>query len=196
MAPSQEEAPQLRSLDLMDRAATALLVIDVQERLLAAQPQSERIVWNCRRLAEAARAVGVSTAATIQAPSKLGPMPSPLTETLPEPIAKVAFSACEGAPLAKPWAEAGVRHVLVAGVETHVCVLQTALDLLAEGFQPTVCVDAVGSRFEHDHEVGLRRMEASGVVLTTAEAAMFEWCRTAADDAFRTISALAKEPAP
>ena len=74
-------------------------------------------------------------------------------------------------------------------------LLQTALDLAAAGFEPYVAVDAVGSRYAIDHEMALRRMESSGVILTTTETAMFEWCRTADRPEFKKISALAKEVA-
>jgi nicotinamidase-related amidase len=86
--------------------------------------------------------------------------------------------------------------VLVCGIETHVCILQTALDLAAAGFEPYVAVDAVGARQTVDHETALRRMESAGVILTTTETAMFEWCRTAEAPEFKTISALAKEKPP
>jgi nicotinamidase-related amidase len=77
-----------------------------------------------------------------------------------------------------------------------VCVLQTALDLAAAGFEPYVAVDAVGARNTIDHGTALRRMESAGVVLTTTETAMFEWCRTADGPEFKRISALAKETGP
>lgn len=182
-----------RSPLLMDRDNSALLVVDVQERLLTAQPRSDLVVWNARRLVDGAKALGVTLAATEQVPEKLGPTVSTLAERLPKPLAKQAFSAaaCEG--LVEAWYEAGVRHVVLTGIETHVCVAQTALDLLSAGFEPKVAVDAVGSRFAVDHETALRRLDASGVTLTTTEAVLFEWCETAGDPAFRTISALAKE---
>lgn len=185
-----------RSPELMCRDDSALLVIDVQQRLLGAQPDARRIVWNTRRLIDGAKALGVRVAVTEQVPEKLGPTAAELAERLPSPIAKQAFSAGECESLLGEWHEAGVRHVLLAGIETHVCVAQTALDLLAAGFQPRVAVDAVGSRFAIDHETALRRLDSSAVGLTTTEAALFELCETATDEAFRTISALAKETCP
>jgi nicotinamidase-related amidase len=77
-----------------------------------------------------------------------------------------------------------------------VCILQTALDLAANGFESCVAVDAVGTRHAVDHETALRRMESAGVILTTTEAAMFEWCRTAGTPEFRQLSALVKELPP
>ena len=92
-----------------------------------------------------------------------------------------------------PSPSSGIHRVLVCGIETHVCVQQTVLDLLAAGFQVLVAVDAVSSRFAIDHETALRRMEASGALLTTTEAALFEWCGEAGKAEFKEISKLAKE---
>jgi nicotinamidase-related amidase len=86
--------------------------------------------------------------------------------------------------------------VLLAGIETHVCIQQTALDLLAAGYQVYLAADAVAARHAIDHEIALRRMESSGVVLTTTEAAIFEWCEQAGTPEFRRISQLAKEAPP
>lgn len=180
----------------MNRDDTALVVVDVQEKLLTAQPDAKRIVWNCRRLLDAASALGVPADATVQAPEKLGPLAADLAERLASARPKSAFSAAGIEPMLLAWRGAGIRHVLLAGVETHVCVAQTAIDLHAVGFEVKLAIDAVGSRFRCDHDTALRRLESSGVLLTTTEAAMFEWCVTAEDPAFRIISGLAKETAP
>ena len=91
------------------------------------------------------------------------------------------------------WRAAGIHRVLICGIEAHVCVQQTALDLLAGGFQVIVAVDATSSRNRVDYEIALRRMEISGVLLTTTEAALFEWCRQAGTTEFKAISALVKD---
>ncbi|QDT68056.1 putative isochorismatase [Planctomycetes bacterium MalM25] len=185
-----------RSPSLMSRDESALLVIDLQERLLAAQPDAARIVWNSRRLLDGARALGVVVAATEQVPNKLDATTAELAERLPAPIAKQDFSAGACGELLAAWRDAGVRHVVLAGIESHVCVAQTAADLVAAGFEPQVAVDAIGSRYEIDHQTALRRFESQAITLTTTEAVLFEWCETAADPAFKAISALAKEIAP
>lgn len=197
--PSERPTPRerlARSPLLMNRADSALLVVDIQERLLPVQPECPRIVWNARRLIDGAKALDVTTAVTEQVPEKLGRTVAQLAEALPTPHAKVAFSSAECEELFTAWAKAGIRHVVLTGIETHVCVAQTALDLLSAGFEPKVVVDAVGARFAIDHETALRRLDASGVTLTTTEAVLFEWCETSADPAFRTISALTKEKQP
>lgn len=185
-----------RNPELMGIGDSALLVVDLQERLLAAQPDAERIVWNTRRLIDGGVALGLPVAVTEQAPEKLGPTTSDLAERLPAPIAKSAFSAGVCEELLDGWHASGVRHVVLAGIETHVCVAQTALDLVSMGFQARVVVDAVGSRFAIDHDTALRRLDSSAVGLTTTEAALFELCETADHGAFRAISSLAKQTAP
>jgi nicotinamidase-related amidase len=98
----------------------------------------------------------------------------------------MAFSCCGAAGFALHLAD-DVEAVLLCGLETHVCVAQTALDLLARGLCVFVAVDAVASRHAIDHDTALRRLEAAGAVLTTAEAAIFEWCRTAEHPQFQAI---------
>ena len=185
-----------RSPELMNRANSALLVVDLQERLLGAQPNRSQILWNSRRLLEGAAALEVSSAATEQVPEKLGATEALLQPFLQEVLPKQAFSSATCENLLDQWHSKRRQHIVIAGIETHVCVLQTALDLIAEGFLPKVVVDAVGSRYEQDHEVALRRLESSGILLTTTEAVLFEWCETSADPAFKTISKLAKETQP
>ncbi len=179
-----------RSPELMNREETVLLVVDLQDRLLGVQPDAQRIVWNTGRLVDGATVLGVPILATEQVPEKLGPTSHAIADKIGTVIAKKAFSA---APSILESLQGGhVRHVLLVGIETHVCIAQTALDLVAEGFEPKIAVDAVGSRFAIDREVALKRLEASGVGLTTTEAALFEWCESAENPAFRAISALAK----
>lgn len=186
----------LRSPELMNASDTGLLVVDAQENLLAVVPRAEQIVWNIRRLLDAAKLLDVPRAATEQYPEKLGPTPPELLERLDQPVAKLAFSGAACGPSFAEWRTDGRRRVLVCGIETHVCIAQTAFDLTADGWLVYVPVDAVGTRHAIDHETALRRMEAAGVVLTTTEAAMFEWCRVAGTAEFKQISSLAKEVGP
>lgn len=193
---STDERPLPRSPELMNPEETALLVVDAQEKLLAVVPGAERVVWNIRRLLDAAAVLGVPSAATEQYPEKLGPTAAVLAERLGSTESKLAFSgACCGT-FPTDWKDAGVYRVLVCGIETHVCVGQTALDLSASGFGVYVAVDAVAARQAVDHDTALRRMESAGIILTTTEAAMFEWCRVAGTAEFKQISELAKELPP
>jgi nicotinamidase-related amidase len=173
-------------------ADSALLVIDVQERLLAAIPTAPLLLLNLTFLLDAARLIGVPVLATEQYPKGLGPTHPAVAERLPpERPAKVAFSCG-----AVPEIVEGLRGrsaVLLAGMETHVCVLHTGLDLLERGLAVFVAADAVAGRFAADHELALRRLERAGAVLTTAETAVFEWLGTAAAPQFKAVSALVQE---
>ena len=185
-----------RSPDMMSAEDTALLVVDAQVKLLEIIPQRARLVWNIRRLLDAADALHVPIAATEQYPERLSPTVPELRERIGKAPSKMCFSACVCGEIFEQWRADSRYRVLLCGIETHVCIMQTALDLAAAGFEPYVAVDAVGARYAIDHETALRRMESSGVSLTTTETAMFEWCRTAARPEFKKISALAKESPP
>jgi len=186
-----------RSPELMRPEETGLLVVDVQTRLIGIQAEGDRVVWNARRLLDGAKILGVQSAATEQYPEKLGPTVPELADRLSvSPVSKLAFSCRTCDEIFSAWRSTGIHRILVCGIETHVCVQQTVLDLLAAGFQVLVAVDAVSARFAIDHETALRRMEASGVLLTTTEAALFEWCGAAGTVEFRGISALVKEVVP
>jgi isochorismate hydrolase len=184
------------SPDLMVAEDSALLVIDAQVKLLEIVPQRARIVWNIRRLLDAADVLRVPISATEQYPERLSPTVPELRERVGDASSKLCFSACVCGDIFEQWRADSRYRVLLCGIETHVCIMQTALDLAAAGFEPYVAVDAVGARYEIDHEMALRRMESSGVILTTTETAMFEWCRTADRPEFKKISALAKESPP
>ena len=177
----------MRSPELMSRRDCGLLVIDVQERLAPAIAGQQRVVWNIRRLIDAARILGLPVTATEQYPKGLGPTVAALADSLPERLSKMTFSCtgCEG--LLDGLRDAGRDKVLVAGIEAHVCVQQTVLDLLSDGFRVYIAVDAVGSRFEVDYRTALKRMDSAGATLTTTEAAMFEWCEIAGTPEFKQI---------
>jgi nicotinamidase-related amidase len=166
-------------------ATTAIYVIDVQERLAAAVPDAARVIERSGRLVEAARLLGVPRLLTEQYPRGLGRTVPDLVSQLPPPVEKMSFSCL---PCLPP--PAGVEAVVLAGLETHVCVTQTALDILATGRSVFIAVDAVAARHAIDHEVGLRRLETAGAVLTTTEAVLFEWCRTAEHPQFQAIRRL------
>ena len=185
-----------RSPELMNADDTALLVVDVQEKLIPVIENGTLIQWNISRLLLAADTLDIPAAATEQYPQGLGHTIIPnarLPQTIEE---KTMFSCRETAPIFANWADAGIRKILICGIETHVCIQQTVMDLLAEGFRMYLTTDALGARHHQDHQIALRRMESSGAVLTTTEAAMFEWCETAKHDAFKTISGLVRQGPP
>ena len=184
-----------RSPALMSRRDTGLLVIDVQQKLIPLIPGQGRIVWNIGRLLDAAAVLGVPAAGTEQYPKGLGPLVPELRTRLTIVPEKLAFS-CLDAKLFAPGVFAGREKLLVCGIETHVCVQQTVLDLLAAGVAVYVAMDAVGTRHAIDHEVALKRMDGAGAVLTTTEAAIFELCETAAAPEFKQLSQLIRQAPP
>lgn len=185
-----------RSPELMSADDTGLLVVDVQGKLITLVPGHKRIIWNLRRLCDGADALGVAKAATEQYPQGLGPTVPELAAKFTNIPSKTSFSCGECGDLFRGWSDRGIRKILLGGIEAHVCVQQTAFDLLTHGFRVYLAVDAVGSRFEVDYTTALRRMESAGVTMTTTEAAMFEWCGRSGTPQFKQISALVKETSP
>jgi nicotinamidase-related amidase len=175
---------------------TVLLVVDVQEKLMPMIGGAARILWNLRRLLDGAEATGVKALATEQYPQGLGPTVGELAGRLGSIPSKAAFSCCGCEPFMASLAESKASKVMVSGIEAHVCVQQTVLDLLANGYRVFVPVDAVGSRYKVDYETGLRRMESAGATLTTTESALFEWCQVSGTPTFKKISALVREQPP
>lgn len=177
----------------MSAADTALLVIDVQEKLVPKILHATAVVRNTAFLIDAARLLNMPVAATEQYPRGLGPTVPELAWRLPERPDKIAFSCCVVASVVDGFRAAARPKVVLAGIETHVCVLNTALDLLALDFRVYLAVDAVGSRYAVDHDVALRRLERAGAILVTAETAAFEWVGGAGHPQFKPISALIQE---
>jgi nicotinamidase-related amidase len=177
----------------MSAGDTGLLVIDVQDKLLTRIPSANALVRNIAFLVDAARLVSIPIQATEQYPKGLGPTTAELARRLPERPDKVAFSCCAIPSVVDNFRRDARRKLVLAGMETHVCVLGTALDMLALGFQVYVPVDAVASRYSIDHEYGLRRMEKAGAILTTAETCVFEWVGGSSHPQFKQISALVQE---
>ena len=181
---------------MMSPGDTALLVVDVQAGLVPAIAGHQQVVWNVRRLIDGAKIVGVPVVATEQYPKGLGSTVPELAKRLGEIPSKLTFS-CGGCPeLFKDLEDRGIYRLLVCGIEAHVCVQQTVLDLLAGAWRVYVAVDAVGSRHEVDYRTALGRMDSAGATLTTTEAALFEWCQTAGTPQFKAISRLVQEEGP
>ena len=190
------DEPLPRSPELMSAGDTGLLVVDVQGKLVSLISGHERIVWNIRRLLDGAKTLGVAAAATEQYPQGLGPTVPELAQRLGKIPGKHSFSCGACSQIFHEWDRRGIFRVLLAGIEAHVCVQQTAFDLLASGRRVYVAVDAVGSRFEIDYQTALRRMESAGATLTTTEAALFEWCQRSGTPQFKEISRLVRETPP
>jgi nicotinamidase-related amidase len=174
----------------MSTADTALLVVDMQEKLLPKIAGVDHLVQNLSFLLEAARLVGIPVLATEQYPKGLGGTLPSLRPLLPTPWEKTAFSCCAVPELLETLGRDARIKVLLTGIETHVCVLHTALDLLLRDFHVFLAVDTLGSRYHLDHEVALRRLEREGAILTTCETAIFEWLGGARAPHFKEVSQL------
>jgi nicotinamidase-related amidase len=179
----------------LDADRTALVVIDVQEGFRKAIPGFDRIARATATLIQGARAIGIPVLITEQYPRGLGETVPEVADHLPEdatPLEKVVFSAAE----AEGFDLAGRDQALVCGIETHVCVNQTALDLLADGVDVQVAEDAVGSRTDENKRVGLQKMERAGAEVTSVETALFELVGRAGTDEFKQVQRLILDYAP
>lgn len=183
----------LRSPELLNPQQSRLLIIDVQAKLMPMIERNELLVSNCRRLIESAQHFQLPVTCTEQYPQGLGHTVVQLHDLIPTAIEKKRFSSaeCIGWPLAGEDPTQRFQ-VVVAGIEAHVCVQQTVLDLIAMGYRVYVPVDAISSRFDLDYKYACDRMANSGAILTTTEAILFEWCETADHPAFKEISNLVK----
>lgn len=191
-----DQSPRARSPLLMTRFDSSLIVVDVQEKLIPAIHDHARLTWNVRRLLDGAKILGVPALGTEQYPKGLGRTISSLAERLPALPEKLDFSSAGCAPFRQMLQATGRIKALVTGIEAHVCVQQTVLDLLSDGYQVYVAADAIGSRDNRDACFAIRRMELAGATITTTEATLFEWCETAACPEFKSISALVRERLP
>jgi nicotinamidase-related amidase len=175
---------------LLDRERAALVVVDVQEAFRSAVLDFERTAENAATLIQGARILGLPVVVTEQYPKGLGRTVAEVAEHLDgiEPLEKVCFSASD----ADGFDLDGRDQVLVCGIESHVCVNQTAHALLDGGVEVHVARDAVTSRTEENRELGLHKMESSGAVLTSVETALFELLGVAGTDEFKQVQKLVK----
>jgi len=159
-----------------------LVIVDVQERLLPAVLQGQQIIFNVRRLLEAAQAIGVPVVVTEQYPQGLGSTVQELVPYIPAGTAvlpKKSFSIYDDERIRTEIDNHRRSQIILCGLETHVCVQQSAFDFLRAGHEVYIVVDAIGSRFAEAQQTALRRFESSGMALTTTESLLFEWCRRA-----------------
>jgi nicotinamidase-related amidase len=169
-----------------------LLVVDMQEKLLPHMSGPGQVLLGCARLLKGARRLAVPTLASEQAPSRLGPTLSDLKALLPAGAvrSKMAFSCVLEPDLFADLADRGRDQVVIAGIEAHVAVLQTAMDLKARGYAPLVVADAVASRDPESRALALARLSAAGIGVVDVEMVLLEWTGSAAHPAYEDIDAL------
>lgn len=170
------------------------LIIDMQERLYPHIAERDELTRRTGILIEGLKAIGIKILVTEQYTKGLGFTITPLRELLEEIkfVEKQAFSCCDEPAFYEQLSLVNPRYVIVAGIETHVCVLQTCIDLIDNGYHPVVVEDCVGSRNPNDKKMAIRRMRQEGAVITTSESILFELLRYSGTEEFKKISRLVK----
>jgi len=177
---------------LRDQAAG--LVIDIQERLFPFISENDVLAMNSGILIKGLQALGIPIIVTQQYTKGLGPTILPLQELLPgeKPIEKLAFSCCDEPAFMQQLTALNKKFIVITGIESHVCVLQTAEDLFEKGFIPIIVEDCVSSRRLNDKQMAVNRMRRMGAVITTYESVLFELLRYSGTEEFKVISKLVK----
>lgn len=171
-----------------------VVVVDIQERLLPSIHEHEQVIAQTVKLLNAARILGVPIFVSEQYKKGLGETHRAIldaTGNAPR-LEKSTFSCCGDNAMQSALTADDRKQIILVGIETHVCVLQTALDLLVQGFQPVVAADAVGSRRVFDRDVALDRMRQSGATVTTVESLIFELTQRSGTDVFKQILSLVR----
>ncbi|HBH49225.1 MAG TPA: hydrolase [Bacteroidales bacterium] len=170
------------------------LVVDMQEKLLPHITHSDEIKDNCIKLIKGLNILDVPIVVTQQYTKGLGPTDDDVNKAIGNfsYIEKMAFSCYRQSDFIKVLNKSGKRNVVIMGIESHICVLQTALDLLYNNFNPVVVTNAIGSRKAEDKQIALWRMRDVGSIMTTYESILFELCKQAGTDEFKAISKLVK----
>lgn len=173
---------------------TIAVLIDVQERLFPHIYDSQQLALNTVRLIDGLNILQVPIIVTEQYTKGLGRTIAMLEESLDkyEPIEKITFSCCGEPNFLSALANSGKKNVLVFGIEAHVCVLQTTIDLLANNFKVIVIEDCISSRKPNDKTIAVERFKSEGAMLSTYESILFELCQTAGTETFKAISKLVK----
>ena len=171
-----------------------LLVIDFQERLFPAIHEHEKLSKNVPLLIEGLKVLGIPMIVTEQYVKGLGPTIPEIAATIQgvDRIEKASFSCCDEPQFMMELASSGKDFVIIAGIESHVCVLQTVIDLQENGFHPVVVEDCISSRNPNDKLIAMDRMRKEGVIITTYEAILFELLRYSGGETFKAISRLVK----
>ncbi len=174
---------------------TVLLVIDVQGKLAQLMQQREILFANLECIIQGSKVLELPIIWTEQVPDKLGatiPAIAELMLDVARPISKATFSCCGVAPFNEQLAATGCKQLLVTGIETHICVYQTCVDLLAQGYEVHLVTDAVSSRIAENRQLGIERIKAAGATLTSTEMALFELLKIAEGPRFKEIAKIVK----
>ncbi|MCP4328260.1 MAG: isochorismatase family protein [Alphaproteobacteria bacterium] len=179
---------------LMKPDRSSLLVIDLQEKLVPAIEDGVRVVANATTLVNAAERLGIPVTVTEHCPDRIGHTVPGLRAAVADGsvISKVHFSGLAEPTLDERFRALGRDRIIVAGTETHVCVLQTTMDIKAAGYRPCLVVDATGTRHGIDKETAIARLRSEGVDVVTTEMVLFEWCERGDTALFQSVLPLIK----
>jgi nicotinamidase-related amidase len=179
---------------ILDASRSLLLVVDIQERLLPAMAEGQRVVAAAAKLMRAAARLGVPVLVSEQYPKGIGATVPELAALAPigSVHGKMTFSCVDTPSLADAVAASGRTHLVLCGIEAHVCVLQTALGFAARGLDVAVAWDATSSRRDSDRVLAADRLRQAGVVLASTEMVLFEWLGRAGTPEFKDVLALIK----
>ena len=183
-----------RHPSILDRTRTGLLVIDIQEKICAAMAHPDRVVENSVRLVKGFTILNLPIFVTEQYPKGIGATVPKLKKVLKEIkiIEKTSFSCCGIQGFIGSIRSEKIDQLVLCGIESHVCVLQTAMDLKHEGFMVSVVADALSSRKDSDHDIAMLSMRSHGINVTTTEMVLFELLKTVEDKAFKDVHKLIK----
>jgi nicotinamidase-related amidase len=179
---------------MFDVSNTILLVIDVQEKLLPVIYQKEKLIENLQKLIKGIQVLDIPVIVTEQYPQGLGATVTEIAGLIPDikPLPKLSFSCYVNDNFKRKLDASGRKQILVSGIETHVCIYQTARDLRDAGYEVQVVTDAVSSRTPENIEISLNLMRQLGVLITGTETALFELLKTAGGEKFKAISRIVK----
>ena len=181
-------------MELMKVDNTVLLIIDVQDKLLKNVFNKDIIIRNIKKLIEASNILGIKVLSTEQNPLKLGNTTQDIRISLQtKPSEKFSFSCSECKSIKEIIRSESIKNVMLCGVESHICIQQSALELTRYDLNVFVSIDAIGSRKSLDHDIAIKRLISNGINVTSTESAIFEWCNTSDRREFKEISNLIKE---
>jgi isochorismate hydrolase len=173
---------------------TSAVIVDIQERLFPHMYKREELERNVGILIKGLNLLNVPLLLTEQYSKGLGKTIPSISDNIDniEPIEKISFSCCDESRFLKELNMLNKKFVILAGIETHVCILQTVLDLIENGFHPVLVEDCVSSRKENDKKIAVERIRSNGAIITTYESILLELCRVAGTETFKKISGLIK----
>jgi nicotinamidase-related amidase len=174
---------------ILNKNNAVLIIVDIQDKLAVVMKHKDKVVNNCLHLIEAAKLLNIPIIVTEQYPKGLGHTINEIKEALPsyEPLEKVTFDCCKGDGFVNKLNSLGREQIILSGMETHVCVLQTSLSLLKEKYAVHLVSDAVSSRKKDDYMTGMELMRDAGAVITCTETVLFQLLEKAGTPEFKTI---------